>query len=129
MPREYVARTARLTPFIVNALSDSTACSSISQGCGALISASVVDLHHPLNFRWLHVGNVAVTLSTGVFLATLWKYGHVGHRENGSDASATRSGGWLVVVRNRRLVLYVCASVVLMLGGYGALEAASVSSW
>lgn len=96
---------------------------NLAQGCGALISASVVDLHHPLSFRWLYLGNVAVTLASGVFFATLWKYGHVDHHENGSDAPTTSSDGWLVVVRDRRLVLYVCASVVLMLGGYGALEA------
>jgi hypothetical protein len=65
----------------------------------------VVDLHHPLIFRWLYLGNVAVALASGAFFATPWKYGHVDHRENGSNATAAMSDSWLVVVRDRRLVL------------------------
>jgi hypothetical protein len=37
--------------------------------------------------------------------------------------TAARSDGWLVVARDQRLVLYACASVVVTLGGFGALEA------
>lgn len=91
-------------------------------GLGGLISASVVNLHDPGSFRHLYLGNVAVTLTSGVFYATLWKYGH---RESRSpdDPPSRATTGWGVVLRDRRLVLYVGASLVLMLGGYGAIDA------
>lgn len=90
-------------------------------GFGGLISASVVNLHDPLTFRRLYLGNVIVTLLASFFFATLWKYGHLRDRPRGGDDSTT-SDGWRVVFRDRRLVLYVSASLVLMLGGYGALD-------
>ncbi len=90
-------------------------------GLGGLISASVVNLHDPVSFRRLYLGNVAVTLASGIFYATLWRYGH---REAAAarEESSPPDDGWGVVVRDRRLVLYVSASLVMMLGGYGALD-------
>ncbi len=90
-------------------------------GFGGLISASVVNLHEPLSFRRLYLGNVVVTLLAGFFFATLWKYGHLRDKHQDGD-DATTSEGWRVVFHDRRLVLYVSASLVLLLGGYGALD-------
>lgn len=88
-------------------------------GFGGLISASTVDLHHPASFRWLYLGNALVSLVAGVIFSSLWRYGHV---ERPVERGAT-SGGWAQVLRDRRLVLYAAASLVLMLGGYSAVDA------
>jgi MFS family permease len=90
-----------------------------------LVSAAVVDLHHPLTFRYLYLGNVGVTLISGAFFATLWKFGHVQRPETTSSEkhSFMKNDGWSVVLRDRRLILFVTASLILMLGGYGALDA------
>jgi MFS family permease len=96
---------------------------NFGMGFGGLVSAAVVDLHHPLTFRWLYLGNAVVSLSSGVFFVSLWKYGSVDHAFSTSANARTRSDGWRVVVRDRRLVLFVAASLVLMLGGYSAVDA------
>ena len=92
-------------------------------GFGGLVSASVVDLHHPLTFRWLYLGNAIVSLAAGGFYLTLWKYGHVNAKGKDEHSLAERRGGWAQVLRDRRLVLFVMGSIVLMLGGYSAIDA------
>jgi MFS family permease len=98
---------------------------NFGMGIGGLVSAAVVDLHHPLTFRYLYLGNVGVTLISGAFFATLWKFGHVQRPETTSSEkhSFMKNDGWSVVLRDRRLILFVTASLILMLGGYGALDA------
>lgn len=95
---------------------------NFGMGFGGLVSASVVDLHHPLSFRWLYLGNAFVSLAAGAFYVTLWRYGHVTHDDEGEHAAA-RTEGWAEVIRDRRLVLFVIGSIVLMLGGYSAVDA------
>lgn len=94
-------------------------------GCGALVSAAVVDLHHPRSFRWLYLGNAGVSLAAGAVFITLWKFGHRAAQESdGDEPRPSRArDGWSTVVRDRRLVLFVTASLTLMLGGYGSLDA------
>lgn len=92
-------------------------------GCGGLISASVVDLHHPLSFRRLYLGNALVSLVASAFYVTLWKYGHVQRTRVDKRVEGARSEGWGEVLRDRRLVLFVIGSIVLMLGGYSAIDA------
>jgi MFS family permease len=94
---------------------------NFGMGCGGLVSASVVDLHHPLTFRWLYLGNAVVSVAAGAFFVTLWKYGHVNH-DALSEMDTPSSGGWLEVLRDRRLVMFVGASLVMMLGGYAAVD-------
>ena len=91
-------------------------------GSGGLVSALVVDLHHPASFRWLYLGNAMVVLISAGVYSTLWRYGHVqAHEEN--SRSIEGRGGWAQVVRDRRLVHYVLGSITLMLGGYAAVDA------
>jgi MFS family permease len=91
-------------------------------GCGGLVSASVVDLHHPLSFRWLYLGNAIVSLAASGFYVTLWRYGRV-RDEQPHERSPERRDGWAEVLRDRRLVLFVIGSIILMLGGYSAVDA------
>ena len=92
-------------------------------GFGGLVSASVVDLRHPASFRWLYLGNALVSLVAGAIYSSLWRHGRV-QRHGASDGThAEEGGGWAVVLRDRRLVLYAVASLVMMLGGYSAVDA------
>ncbi|NNN08183.1 MAG: MFS transporter [Acidimicrobiaceae bacterium] len=92
-------------------------------GCGGLVSASVVDLHHPLSFRWLYLGNALVSLVAGGIYITLWKFGHEKAIHSNAHGPGERREGWAEVLRDRRLVLFVLGSIVLMLGGYSAVDA------
>ena len=94
---------------------------NLAMGLGGLVSASVVDLHHPVTFRWLYLGNAGVTLGAAVFYATLWRHG--GRGAGPAPESDPPREGWSTVLRDRRLVMFVLASLVLMLGGYSAIDA------
>ena len=102
---------------------------NLGVGLGGLISAAVVDLHHPLTFRWLYLGNATVSLVAGGVFASLWSRARstagesTGDRDASASPDSATSGSWRDVARDRRLVLLVAASVVLMLGGYGAIDA------
>ena len=90
-------------------------------GFGALISASVVDLHHPETFVVLYLFNAGVTVLAGCIYLTLREHGRP-IREHREDPEL-RAQGWREVLSDGRLVRYVIASVFLMIGGYGSLDA------
>jgi MFS family permease len=90
-------------------------------GLGGLISATIVDLHHPFSFTVLYLMNAAMTVGIAALYVTLWRYGRA---EKGvHEDPATREEGWREVVKDRRLVYFVLASLVMMIGGYGSQEA------
>jgi MFS family permease len=90
-------------------------------GFGLLVSASIVDLHHPESFVILYMINAGVNLLGGLIVVTLYRYGGAikEHRED----EQLRAQGWREVIDDRRLRRYVLAAVVLMIGGYGSQEA------
>ncbi|HUX03757.1 MAG TPA: MFS transporter [Acidimicrobiales bacterium] len=90
-------------------------------GFGALVSAAVVDLHHPTTFTLLYIVNATMTAIAALTFTSLRAHGGpvTEHRNNPSTAAE----GWSTVLRDRRLVLYSLASLVLMIGGYGSQEA------
>lgn len=90
-------------------------------GFGALVSAAVVDLHHPMTFTLLYLVNAAMTAAAGLTFATLRRHG--GPVTDHLDDPDKVAEGWSTVLRDRRLVLYGLASLVLMIGGYGSQEA------
>ncbi len=89
-------------------------------GFGALISASVVNLQHPDSFEMLYLFNAGVTVLAAFFFVTIRQHG--GPIKEHHDPKK-RAEGWGVVVRDNRMVRYVIASVFLMIGGYGSLDA------
>ena len=93
---------------------------NIGIGCGLLISASVVSLQHPGSFTVLYLGDALVTLVAAAIFATILPHGKPIHVDHHSHVAHE---GWGVVVRDRRLRLYVVASVVLLMGGYGSVDA------
>ena len=90
-------------------------------GFGGLVSAAIVDLHHPASFVVLYTFNAGITMLGGLIVLTLWRYG--GPIKEHRDDPTLREQGWHEVLRDRRLRRYVLASVVLMIGGYGSQEA------
>jgi MFS family permease len=90
-------------------------------GFGGLISASIVDLHHPRSFVVLYLFNALITVLAGIYFLTLRAHG--GPVREHLDDPVKSAEGWREVVRDTRLVRYVLASIVLMVGGYGSQEA------
>jgi len=90
-------------------------------GFGTLISASVVDLKRPDTFVALYIFNAAVTLVAALFYFTLRHHG--GAIKELHDDPTKSAQGWREVMRDHRLVRYVVASIFLMIGGYGSLDA------
>jgi len=89
-------------------------------GMGGLVSAAVVNLAHPASFTLLYLGNIAVGVVAAGFTVSLWRHGGpVPHDAN----PATADHGWAEVLRDRRLVQFAVASIVLGIGGYGSVEA------
>ncbi|MGA2295086.1 MAG: MFS transporter [Acidimicrobiales bacterium] len=90
-------------------------------GLGGLISATIVDLHHPFSFTVLYLLNATAYVGIAVLYLTLWSHGRP-IRELREDP-ATRDEGWREVLKDHRLVFLVLATLVMMIGGYGSMEA------
>lgn len=90
-------------------------------GFGGLISAAIVNLNHPATFSVLYLCNAAGMFAAGLLYLTLRSYG--GPVRIAHDDPARESDGWRTVLADRRLVQYLLASLVLMIGGYGSQEA------
>ena len=90
-------------------------------GFGGLLSASIVDIHQPSTFTFLYLLNAGVLVIGGCMIATLWKYGQAIPKE--SIEESHRHDGWSTVLRDRRLVHFIVASLVLLVAGYGSQEA------
>jgi len=90
-------------------------------GFGGLVSAFIVNTHRPMTFTMLYVFNAGVTLVAAGFMFTLRRHGRPikEHR----DDPVKSAEGWGVVLRDKRLVQIVIAMLVLMIGGYGSLDA------
>lgn len=89
-------------------------------GFGGLISATVVDLHHPGSFELLYCFDALLTIVSSLLFYTLRSYGRA-VKEHHDDPDLA-SQGWRHVIADRRLVRYVVATVILMLGGYGSID-------
>jgi MFS family permease len=90
-------------------------------GFGGLVSAFIVNTHRPITFTLLYVFNAGVTLvAAGLFLS-LHAYGKPIVEHHNDPAKSAE--GWGVVLRDKRLVQIVIAMLVLMIGGYGSLDA------
>jgi MFS family permease len=90
-------------------------------GFGTLISASVVDIQRPDSFVVLYLFNAGVTMLAVMFYFTLRRHG--GPVKEHLDDPEKSAEGWREVMTDRRLLRYVVASVFLMIGGYGSLDA------
>lgn len=90
-------------------------------GVGALVSALFVNLHDPYSFRNLYLANAGLSLCTVAVTVSLWKYGQpLAATERHPEHS---EGGWREVLSDRRLLRFLAAAALLMICGYGSIEA------
>ena len=89
-------------------------------GMGLLVSASIASLNHPASFTVLYLFDAVVTLVAGLIFVTLIRHGKPIHQE---VEQGEIKQGWSTVLRDRRLLLYTGASLVLILGGSGSGDA------
>ena len=88
-------------------------------GMGLLVSTSIASLNHPASFTVLYLFDAVVTLVAGLIFVTLIRHGKPIHQE---VEQGEIKQGWSTVLRDRRLLLYTGASLVLILGGYGSVD-------
>jgi MFS family permease len=90
-------------------------------GFGTLISAVVVDIHRPATFVALYCADAGVSVAAALIFFTIRAHG--GPVTEHHDDPEKSAQGWGVVLRDSRMARYVVASVFLMIGGYGSLDA------
>jgi MFS family permease len=90
-------------------------------GFGGLISASIVDVHRPSTFTTLYLLNAFVLAIGALIIATLWRHGQAIPKE--SIEESHRNDGWANVIRDKRLIHFIFASLILLVAGYGSQEA------
>jgi MFS family permease len=90
-------------------------------GLGALVSTCIVSLNHPVTFEYLYLFNAAVTMVAAAIVVPLWGHGH--YEPQASDPPERVREGWGAVVRDGRLVRFMLAFLVMMIGGWGSMEA------
>jgi len=88
---------------------------------GGLISATIVNLHHPSTFVHLYESAGVLYALTIIPLLSLRRFGRA-VQDTETRPTGERTG-WSQVVRDRRLLHYVVAAFILMGAGYGSLEA------
>lgn len=97
-------------------------------GFGALVSALFVNIQVPATYTHLYLSNAGLTLLDVIILATLWRYGKAvtGAEQPVSEfeivEKTIEEEGWREVLRDRRLIRYISAAMVLMICGYGSIE-------
>jgi MFS family permease len=90
-------------------------------GVGAMIASTIVNLSDPASFEVLWRGTAVLALIAAGVIVTLWSYGQPIPHEH-DDAHHDR-GGWREVLADRRLRRFVLSAFVLLICGYGSLDA------
>jgi MFS family permease len=126
------ALTARLVPSVdrATAFGFSFMLLNLGLGLGGLISSTIVDLNDPSTFRLLY--SLTALGYVAVFLAVL-SMGNVGRRpyeetyaepdEHPVAAPPPAEGGWVDVLRDRTLLRYAAAGLLMLTFGYGSIDA------
>ncbi len=90
-------------------------------GIGGFVSMSVVSLSHPMTFTYLYLGTAVMWAAMGVAYFSLRHHG--GPLVEVPTKVEGERGGWHQVIRDRRMVHLVLSSLVLLISGYGSVEA------
>ncbi len=94
---------------------------NIGIGLGGLISASVVSLTDPLSFSRLYLGTAVLTVASALPLLRLHRFGGPVVAEK--PRRHGDPGGWREVLADRQLARFVLTALVLLICGYGSLDA------
>lgn len=127
------ALTARLVPSAdrATAFGFSFMLLNLGLGLGGLISSTIVDLQDPTTFQLLYaltsLGYVAVflaVLSMGNVGRRPYEETHAEPQEQPAVAPlAPPDGGWVDVLRDRTLLRYAAAGLLMLTFGYGSIDA------
>lgn len=94
---------------------------NVGIGIGVLIGTSIANLHDLHSFQVLYVASGVLSMADAAVLFSLRRFG------GKSDVTGLHPDiaeeGWLTVLRDRRMVQFVGFSLVLMVCGYGSIEA------
>ncbi len=105
---------------------------NLGLGLGGLISSTIVDLDDPSTFVRLYTYTSLAYIA--LFVAVL-SMGNVGRapvldpgaqradEASGTSASAPESGGWMDVLRDRTLLRFAAAGLLMLTFGYGSIDA------
>ena len=103
---------------------------NLGLGLGGLISSTIVDLEQPATFTRLY--SLTALAYVALFVAVL-SMGNVGGRPTDNEAgeggqstggsSAESEGGWLEVLRDRTLLRFAAAGLLMLTFGYGSIDA------
>lgn len=89
-------------------------------GVGVAIGGLVANLHSLHSFQALYLGGALLSLASAAVWFTLRAYGGPAPAE---VHAGRETEGWREVLRDRRMVRYTCFSVLMMVCGYGSVEA------
>ncbi|MGI9197768.1 MAG: MFS transporter [Candidatus Nanopelagicales bacterium] len=91
---------------------------NLGLGIGGLVAAFIVDIARPVTFQWLYFIDAATyaTLWVAVFLLR-------GHGGPSPASPGDEQEGWGRVLRDGRLLGLIAVSLVLLICGYGSMEA------
>jgi len=92
-------------------------------GAGGLISASIVSLQDPSTFEKLYLIDGCSFVIVWAIVASLRGHGGPSPAALDADGVAIASRGWGFVLRDRLLLRYMVAALLLVVCGYGNMEA------
>lgn len=94
---------------------------NVGIGLGSIVGTSIVNLHDLGTFQFVYVLTGTFTLGNAAILYTL--RGRGGPPELTEAHEALRGEGWREVLRDKRLMRFLVPSLLLMICGYGSIEA------
>ena len=94
---------------------------NVGIGLGSIVGTSIVSLHDLRSFQVAYCIAGLLTLADSAVLFTLRGFG--GRAEGHEHRRDLAAEGWLTVLKDRRMVRFVLFSLVLMVCGYGSIEA------
>jgi MFS family permease len=89
-------------------------------GAGALVGATVANVHNLRSFQLLYLACGVIMLFQAAVIFSLRSHGGP---PKTPEHHHQRSEGWNVVLRDRRLLRFLAASMLLAICGYGQIEA------
>ena len=92
-------------------------------GAGGLISASIVSIEQSSTFEMLYLIDGCSFLIVWAIIMSLRGYGGPSPAAVDADGEAIAPRGWSYVLRDRLLLRYMVAALLLMVCGYGNMEA------
>lgn len=94
---------------------------NVGIGLGGLVGTSVASVHDLHSFQALYVASAILGLANAAVVFSLRRFG--GRPDIAEHEAHLKAEGWAVVLRDRRLIRYLGASMLMVICGYGSVEA------